>query len=489
MDVGYVSYAPDYDDANLLNDGGDCGGRGWSLRDHSKQLGRCTRCHSLRIDCHSCDWRVEEEGVAENITNNAAEGELSAANDGETMQMQEEDEELDSEAEDELANDILRKYKRLTRRRRGRTSHARRIIARNTKGWNKTNMTKQTNTEEQQEESDVSEDDIPLAVLEKRNAQMQKRQQQHETRKKRRRLVNATCSLAMLPDASANDTGVGSKRSNNSSTTRTADHVDGIFESSHHEDESKDQILVRDTNDQGNLESLSTTNNNAETFLFQEEMLPINSNHPSSSTQEELFTPGPLDEYGNYQEKLLTPRPLDEDGNCQEKLLTPRPLDENGDYLQTQESINEEESFGGGNDNDENISFQGDPDDDSSTDDDQVLNTLAPISKHDSTAGYSDDDDYSIYSEESYEYYNDFFDEEETTAAAAPDQTPREYKDLLGFIDKLASDIEDGRLPHYKHELSMLKSRLTLIERKNRSSLREGDGLQHAEIDLLVADG
>eukprot|EP00956_Cyclotella_meneghiniana_P005351 scaffold6753_cov36-Cyclotella_meneghiniana.AAC.1 len=470
VDVGYVSHAPDYDDDTLYS----TDGRIWSLRDHSKQLGRCTRCHSLRIDCHSCDWRLIEEeknqvqvvvdGATIHNDNTAA---TAAAVLGEGNNDRETNKDydllLDSEAEDELANDILKKYKRLTNKRRQRGRSTTRRRSKNTaelkNGATKMIQHASAEAEEQQRqqrEEESSEDDIPLALLEKRNAQRQMKQQKqhHENKKKRRRLIN-TCSLALLPDASVNNnntSAIGSN-SNTSSITRKADNGVSASESQTDDVEMNDDMIIvgnsahktDSINEYDNLESLSTTNN-TNPFLFQEEIPPNksnNDNHLNSNTQEEL---------------LLTPRPLDEDGNYhddtqQEKLLTPKPLDENGNLLPTAKSFNGEESSsygdGGGNhdNNDEAVSFQGDPDDISSTDDDdddQVLNTLAPSSSsiYHSTADESDD--YSIYSEESYEYYNDFFDEEDTTiTASAIDQTPSEYMDLLDFIDRLASDIED----------------------------------------------
>ena len=133
-------------------------------------------------------------------------------------------------------------------------------------------------------------------------------------------------------------------------------------------------------------------------------------------------------------------------------MLTPRPLDEHV-------------SFDG---NDE-ISFHGDPDDDSSIDE-VVLNNLAPTPNF-LPQNESSNDDYS-YSEESDDEYEDF-----ETAEEAPDQTPEEYKELVPFINKLAKDIEDKRIPYTNHKLSILKSIL---------SLRKHDRSDDADVDSLA---
>jgi hypothetical protein len=51
--VEYVKLAPDYETKPSSS----------SLRNRSLLLGRCLRCGSLRTDCGSCDWAVEEEQV------------------------------------------------------------------------------------------------------------------------------------------------------------------------------------------------------------------------------------------------------------------------------------------------------------------------------------------------------------------------------------------------------------------------------------------
>ena len=55
--VEYVKLAPQYETLSSSRSGG---GR-ISLRDRSCLLGRCRRCGSLRTDCGSCDWVMEEQ--------------------------------------------------------------------------------------------------------------------------------------------------------------------------------------------------------------------------------------------------------------------------------------------------------------------------------------------------------------------------------------------------------------------------------------------
>jgi hypothetical protein len=77
--VEYVQLAPQYethrpttkDSSVSTSAGGNDSGNGnesgnyvaSSLRDRSMLLGRCRRCGSLRTDCGSCDWAVEEEAA------------------------------------------------------------------------------------------------------------------------------------------------------------------------------------------------------------------------------------------------------------------------------------------------------------------------------------------------------------------------------------------------------------------------------------------
>lgn len=198
---------------------------------------------------------------------------------------------------------------------------------------------------------------------------------------------------------------------------------------------------------------------------------------PFCQEEERLLTPRPLDEDGNAveEEKLLTPRPLDDDGNDieEERLLTPRPLDDDETELLTPKTLNEDASMNfDGNDE---ISFHGDQDD--SSDDDIALSTYEPESSDDSILSY-----------ESYETESDGETYDKNVVSQQLHQIPREFDDLLKFIDEVASEVSDNRLSYANQKLVLLKSRLTVAKNTRNTSLHAMNTAERVEIDLLAAD-
>lgn len=59
--IEYVKLAPQYETNQSVEQPTSCTYVASSLRDRSMLLGRCRRCGSLRTDCGSCDWAMEEE--------------------------------------------------------------------------------------------------------------------------------------------------------------------------------------------------------------------------------------------------------------------------------------------------------------------------------------------------------------------------------------------------------------------------------------------
>ncbi len=57
--IEYVKLAPQYESTTVATSNNN----NTSLRDRSMLLGRCLRCGSLRTDCGSCDWAMEEEDI------------------------------------------------------------------------------------------------------------------------------------------------------------------------------------------------------------------------------------------------------------------------------------------------------------------------------------------------------------------------------------------------------------------------------------------
>ena len=63
--IEYVKLAPEYEVPSSRTNSASAS----SLRDRSMLLGRCLKCGSLRTDCGSCDWAIEEEHVSANTNN------------------------------------------------------------------------------------------------------------------------------------------------------------------------------------------------------------------------------------------------------------------------------------------------------------------------------------------------------------------------------------------------------------------------------------
>jgi hypothetical protein len=271
----------------------------------------------------------------------------------------------------------------------------------------------------------LDDEDIPLAVLEK---QKEKQQKAKKPKQKRRRTAQ-TSVLASLPETAA--------------------------------------AAAKDETDEFEFPGTPTVGS------------------PFSQEEERLLTPRPLDEDGNVleEEKLLTPRPLDDDGNDieEERLLTPRPLEEDETELSTPKTLNEDASMNfDGNDE---ISFHGDQDD--SSDEDIALNELAPTRKSTYEPESSDD---SILSYESYETESDDETYDGNVVSQQLHQIPREFEDLLKFIDEVASEVSDNRLSYANQKLVLLKSRLIVAKNTRNTSLHAMNTAERVEIDLLAAD-
>ena len=63
--IEYVKLAPEYEVPSSRTNSASAS----SLRDRSMLLGRCLKCGSLRTDCGSCDWAIEEEHVSADTNN------------------------------------------------------------------------------------------------------------------------------------------------------------------------------------------------------------------------------------------------------------------------------------------------------------------------------------------------------------------------------------------------------------------------------------
>jgi hypothetical protein len=494
------------------------------LRDHSRQLGRCSNCGSLRIDCNSCDWNVEEAAAAEQepLARDGQDGEVknddgmnsdderemyqyydievkkikkkrrrrrqkrqlrnkakaskSAKSNTEYAGPPKRDESDESENETlEALCALKQEQQKLTQQRQANTSSetAERAAAasRGVAESQTNNRSKESDNKRVEEESEGSsdEDDIPLAALNDA-AQNEEQQQTTERKKKRRRLAQTSSCLESLPETSGinNDSSLetaaashGASESQSNDRRKAADANDNeVADSSH--DLFESQSSVNHTKKTGQFDS-----NNAEAdadtdFIFEE----VNDN---AKPQELLLTPRPLEE-DQEAEILLTPRPLDEDGSHGEKLLTPRPLEEDEEFV--------------GNDE---ISFQGDPDYDSVDEDEVSAPAQNPIQENvmsessDDCSMEESSDDYSFSSDESSEDDFDFESEDDFG-----DKNRVSYERLLDFINKIIKEVEENKLVEAGRKHKVLKDRLTLIKRDRNSSLNVGH--QNSEVDLLALE-
>ena len=441
VDVCYVQLAPDYENV---------GDR--TLRDHKSMAPRCPDCISFLTDC-TCD-RTGEQRSRVNVDAPAV---------AETTEEKDDTEVIDSEEEDNLALDIVRRYKALMRKKH-RSKRRRRSNA------GKKAQEETTSSLAPQTQKDEFDEDIPLAALEK--DVKAKKEQERNVKKKRRRIAH-TSVLASLPEGSA--VALPSERNAVPATATASTDRSKAFNHNASSDKEVDAGIANVSKQNNDLvieeeivgnararEADTETDDEVEILFTPREDFDFDAN--SSPSNNVKNNKGGQHDNAALEEKLLTPTPLDEDqeASCDEELLTPRPLDEDVE-------------FGGTNE----ITFEGDADEDSSSDDDdQPLNTLAPTSKFNPETDSSDE--YSISSDDSYEDSDEF-----ETEKSPQDHTPRDYTDILGFISKLAAEIEDIRIPHASHELTLLKSKLRLVKQDRSTSLRENT--ERSEIDSLAS--
>eukprot|EP00804_Cyclotella_cryptica_P012098 CCRYP_009812-RA/>CCRYP_009812-RA protein AED:0.01 eAED:0.01 QI:43/1/1/1/0.75/0.8/5/982/2365 len=421
VDVNYVKHAPEYDDELEER----------SLRDRSALLGRCTLCKSLRIDCNACDWKAEQEVFVAEIS-----AENKRSEDGDFDQI------MNSDEEDDIALDVLARYHRLMRlRRTGRKS--------NRKNARKTPTSKSITTtnhnihpdssthvnRNRAEESEESDEDIPLSALEK-TVNSQKEEKRRSVRSQRRRNLVNPCSLASLPPSSAQFNTSNRNLSGNepeSFADRGSTRIIGTDSLSHPERTSDGICDIQ------------------KDFLDAEEHLgkPVNETNMENNNDEVEFLLTPTDDFlFDENSQITTTNGLNDATST--KRPTPTALDEK-DPVQ----------FDG---NDE-ISFHGDPDDDD-TENDSSESYSMHVPEDDSS--YDQCSDYSASDEE----YDDF-----PLMDATPDQTPKEYQELLKFIDELASEIEDTKIPYATQKLSVLKARLNLTKGRIGSSEKNGSDM------------
>ena len=439
VDVCYVKLAPDYENV---------GDR--TLRDHKSMAPRCPDCISFLTDC-TCD-RTGEQRSRAGRDSPVVEEELEKKDDAIH---------LDSEEEDNLALDIVKRYKSLIRKKH-RSKRRRKPNAR----W-KSQSTSTKSPAPQTQDEDEFDEDIPLAVLEK--DVKAKKEEERKSKKKRRRIAH-TSILASLPESSA----AALQSQSNSVRSAATASADATKATNHSAlcDEEMDAKIVDGTSQNNDLvieEEIISNNREANTgsdeeveilftpredFDFDANLSSINNAKNNKDTHYDNIVQG---------EKMLIPTPLCENGEADgnDELLTPRPLDEDVE-------------FGGNNE----ITFEGDADNDSSSDDDQPLNALAPHSKFNPETESSDE--CSINSDDSYEDSDEF-----ETEDSPQDHTPKDYTDILSFISKLSTEIEDIRIPHANYELTVLKSKLRIVKRDRNTSLH--DNTDRPQIDLLAS--